>query len=76
MKLREKGIDEVQIDRALEEQEFDPFENALKLAKKKRIGPFRPEAERKDFYQKDMAALARAGFELDVVKRVLDAEAE
>ena len=28
-------------------------------------------AERKDFYQKDMAALARAGFELDVVKRVL-----
>ncbi len=71
MKLREKGIDEAQIDKALAEQEFDPFENAIKLAKKKRIGPFRPEAERKDFYQKDMAALARAGFELDVVKRVL-----
>ena len=73
MKLREKGIDEEQISQVLEAQEFDPFENAMKLAKKKRIGPFRPEEERKDFYQKDMAALARAGFELDVVKRVLEA---
>ena len=56
------------------EQEFDPYENALLLAKKKHIGPFRSEALRAEFRQKDMAALARAGFDYDVVQRVMETE--
>ena len=71
MKLAEKGIDEAVVEQVLAEQEFDPFENAMRLAKKKHIGPFRRAEEREAFRQKDMAVLARAGFELDVVKRVL-----
>lgn len=71
-KMTEKGIADDIVEAVLAEQEFDPFENAMRLAKKKRIGPYRPEEERAAFRQKDMGTLARAGFELDVVKRVLD----
>ena len=48
---------------------------ALKFAKKKKIGPFRPDEEsRRENRQKDMAALVRAGFDYNVVCDVLQAE--
>ena len=53
-------------------QNFNPFENALKLARKKHIGPFRQEKNKSDYFQKDMAVLARAGFDYDVVKKVME----
>ena len=49
---------------------------ALKLAKKKHIGPFRQGEDKADFYQKDLAVLARAGFDYDVAKKVMDFEPE
>ena len=55
--------------------DFDPFQNALKLAKKKHIGPFR-DKDKADFYQKDLAVLARAGFDYEVAKKVMDFEPE
>ncbi len=73
-KMAVKGVDGAVVDMVLSEQAFDPYENAMRLAKKKKIGPYRPEAERKDFYQKDMAVLARAGFDYDVSRRVMDGE--
>lgn len=72
-KLKEKGIEESLVDSILAEQEYSPFENALRLAKKKRIGPYREGEElRKEFRQKDMGTLVRAGFDYDVVAEVLE----
>ena len=72
-KLREKGIDENIITELLSQQDYDPYEAALRLARKKRIGPYSPSEEiRKERRTKDMAVLARAGFDYEVVVRVIE----
>lgn len=74
-KMREKGIDEEILSALLEDQEYDEFEAALKLAKKKHIGPFRTDEEaRFENRQKDMGTLVRVGFSYDVVRRVVGYE--
>lgn len=76
-KLKEKGIDEDLADKLLNEQEYDAFESALKLAKKKKIGPYSiDEKLRKERRNKDMGILIRAGFDYDVVIKVLEYEDE
>ena len=71
-KLRKKGIANAQIDEMLDDFGYNPQEMALKLAKRKKIGPFRPNEEaRKLNWQKDMAALIRAGFDYDVVSEIM-----
>ena len=71
-KLKQKGIDEKTVETLLEEQDYQPFEAALSLARKKRIGPYRDATLRKEFKQKDLAALVRAGFDYDTVLQVLN----
>jgi len=74
-KCKEKGVDEEVVLRLLGEQEYDPSEAALRLAKKKKIGPFEPdENKRKERRSKDLAVLVRAGFDYDVAVKVLDKE--
>ena len=74
-KLREKGIANAQIEDMLDDFGYNPQEMALKLAKRKKIGPFRPDEEsRKINRQKDMAALIRAGFDYDVVAEIIGAD--
>mgnify|MGYP002680046683 FL=1 len=74
-KLREKGIDENLIERLISEQEFDPYDAALRLARKKHIGPFSASEEiRKERRSKDLAILVRAGFDYDVAVKVLETE--
>ncbi len=75
-KLKQKGISEQIIEEILQEQEYDVFQMALKLAKKKKIGPYRQKEARREFYQKDMGALVRAGFDYDVACDVLKYEIE
>ncbi len=74
--LRNKGIDEKyvkqSIDKIKEDQIEPDFVSALKLCKRRRIGPIRPESNRELFYKKDMGILARGGFSFDLSKRVLD----
>ena len=71
-KLREKGVANAQIDEMLDDFGYHQQEMALKLAKRKKIGPFRPNEEaRKLNRQKDMAALIRAGFDYDVVAEIM-----
>ena len=76
--LRNKGIDDKFIKQSIEkikEDEIEPdFVSALKLCKRRRIGPLRPEDNRELFYKKDMGILARGGFSFDLSKRVLDLE--
>ncbi|MBU6235234.1 MAG: recombination regulator RecX [Alphaproteobacteria bacterium] len=67
MKLAAKGVaaDETQL------AEQDDYEAARLFAKRKRLGPFATRAREP---QKDLAALARAGFSYDVCQRVLKGE--
>ena len=77
--LRSKGIDDKYVKQSIEkikEDQFEPdFVSALKLCKRRRIGPLRPESNRELFYKKDMGILARGGFSFDLSKRVLDLDA-
>ena len=76
--LKSKGIDDKYVKQSIEkikEDQIEPdFVSALKLCKRRRIGPLRPESNRELFYKKDMGILARGGFSFDLSKRVLDLE--
>ena len=71
-KLKQKGISAEKVSEILSEQEYNPFDMALKLAQRKKIGPYRTGENCRDFRQKDMATLVRAGFDYDVVCDVLN----
>lgn len=73
-KLKQKGISADKVVEILAEQEYNPIEMALKLAKRKKIGPYRAAESLREFRQKDMATLVRAGFDYDVVCEVLNYE--
>ena len=74
--LIKKGIDQKYIKASIskiKENESDPdFFSAIKMCKKRRIGPNREESNRPLFYKKDISILARSGFSYDTSKKVLD----
>ena len=74
--LIKKGIDEKYIKASIskiKENEADPdFFSAIKMCKKRRIGPNREENNRPLFYKKDISILARAGFSYEISKKVLE----
>jgi regulatory protein len=76
-KLAVKGVGAELIDAALvrldDEQGSGDLFAACALARRRRLGPYRPKAEQAPHRRKDLAALARAGFSLDVARRVLAA---
>ena len=78
--LRNKGIEDKYVKQSIEkikEDQIEPdFVSALKLCKRRRIGPLRPESNRELFYKKDMGILARNGFSFELSKRVLNLEAD
>tara|TARA_B100000700_G_scaffold325439_1_gene434149 strand:- start:1081 stop:1641 length:561 start_codon:yes stop_codon:yes gene_type:complete len=73
--LKSKGIGYENIKQSLEKiknKKSDPdFSSAMKICKKRRIGPMRPESNREIFYKKDMGILARSGFSYDISKKIL-----
>ena len=77
---RNKGIEDKYVKKSIEkikDNQIEPdFVSALKLCKRRRIGPLRPESNRELFYKKDMGVLARGGFSFDLSKRVLDLDAQ
>ena len=74
--LIKKGIDQKYIKASIskiKEDESDPdFFSAIKLCKKRRIGPGREENNRPLFYKKDISILARSGFSYEISKKVLN----
>ena len=48
------------------------FFSAIKICKKKRVGPARTEDNRPLFYKKDISLLARNGFDFETSKKVMD----
>jgi regulatory protein len=77
MRLREKGIaDDIAADVlalvADDDGDVD-VAAAVALAKRRRLGPFRAPEVRRERRDKDLAAMARAGFGYDVARQVVDA---
>ena len=74
--LIKKGIDERYIKASIskiKENESDPdFFSAIKICKRRRIGPTREESNRSLFYKKDISILARSGFSYEISKKVLE----
>ena len=62
------------VSKIQDENEDQDFFSAIKICKKKRIGPSRTEDNRKLFYKKDIYILARNGFDFETSKRVMDLE--
>jgi len=84
-KLGQKGLAREEITQAITEfdqREYEYHEEeysgelhaAIKLARKKRLGPY--DIEQKKDYQKSLATLARAGFSYDIASKALNLEVD
>ena len=62
------------INKITDENSEQDFFSAIKICKKKRIGPARTEDNRTLFYKKDISLLARNGFDFETSKKVMDIE--
>ena len=73
--LSQKGISQELLKQTIEKIQNDntnpDFYSAIRICKKRRIGPYRPDANKEIFYKKDMGVLARSGFSYDLSKEVL-----
>lgn len=76
--LREKGVARDQVDQAMERLGEDlpqpEMAAAINLARRRKLGPYRPATERAARRAKDLGILARAGFGRTIALRILDAE--
>ena len=74
--LISKGVQDKYISDTINDikdnNEDQDFFSAIKVCKKKRIGPARIEDNRPLFYKKDIAVLARSGFDFETSKKVMD----
>lgn len=76
-RLRAKGVEREEIEAAvagLAEEAAEPdLAAAVSYARRRRIGPYRTRGDRGDLRERDLAALARQGFDYDTARRVIDA---
>lgn len=76
--LAQKGVDAETIGETLrrlaEEVPDADHAAALALARRRRLGPFRPPEQRADHRLRDLAVLGRAGFSAEIARRVVDAD--
>ena len=77
-KLKQAGLDDTILTNLIQEQAITSSEldlaSALKLVKKRKLGIYRPESERRQYIQKDLAVLGRAGFSYEVAQKALKGE--
>ena len=74
-KLSAKGIDRSTIAAALEGEDSDEEQAARAFARRRKLGPFRT-GERAPYREKDLAAMARAGFRFDVARSIIEGEVD
>ena len=60
------------VEKIKDQNSDQDFFSAIKICKKKRIGPMRTEDNRSLFYKKDISLLARNGFDFETSKKVMD----
>ena len=74
--LLSKGVNDNYVRNTIEEikerTEDQDFFSAIKICKKKRIGPARNDSNRPLFYKKDIGVLARSGFDFETSKKIMD----
>jgi len=77
-RLRQKGVEPDLIESVLSdlyEETVNPtLLAAIKLAKRRRLGPYRSPDIRAERQDKDLAAIARAGFDYETARKVVFAE--
>jgi regulatory protein len=80
LKLRQKGLAGDLVDLALQalgeslegnEEDYDLLA-ARRYAQRRRLGPYRVGAAKPDQERRDLAALARQGFTLDIARKALE----
>ncbi len=71
MKLRLRGIASSVAEATVGGGREGELESAKAYARRRRLGPHRPEAEREANRRRDLAALARAGFDHDTAIRAI-----
>ncbi len=69
--INDKFIKET-VEKIQDKNSDQDFFSAIKVCKKKRIGPARTEDNRSLFYKKDISLLARNGFDFETSKKVMD----
>lgn len=75
-KLLQKGVKSEIADHLLNEDEQSDAQAALIFAKRKKLGPFCTKTERETLREKHTAALARAGFSLQLARMIINAKDE
>jgi regulatory protein len=70
-KLRQRGIPGSVAEASVAASPAAELEAARAFVRRRRLGPFRPEAERLEHRRKDLAALARTGFDHETAVRAL-----
>lgn len=71
MKLMQAGVDPSVIEVVFQADEYDDLERAKALVSRKKIGYFRPQSERLEYFKKDLMMLGRAGFSYETARKVL-----
>ena len=80
-KLKMAGVDGDELEQAMAgldiELDVTPAQReqraAAALARRRRLGPWRPVEDRKDHRLRDLATMARAGFAYDLARKIVDA---
>jgi regulatory protein len=72
-KLAQKGVPKDAIAAALEGEVEDETAAAHALARRRKLGPYRP-GERAPYREKDLASMARAGFSYGIAREIIDGE--
>jgi regulatory protein len=62
------------VEKIKEDNSDQDFFSAIKICKKKRIGPARTDDNRTLFYKKDISLLARNGFDFQTSRKVMEME--
>jgi len=75
-KLSLAGITAEQVRGILNDMGSTEQSRAMRFVERKKIGFYRPSSLRQQFWEKDMAALARAGFSYDIARQALTGESE
>lgn len=77
-RLRQTGVGQDDVDSAIAELQQDGGDQAAadKLVARRKLGYLRPEAERKERRDKDLAVLLRGGFGFDVARKALAGPAQ
>ena len=70
-KLRQRGITSGVAEASVPRSPAAELEAARAFVRRRRLGPYRPEAERLENRRRDLAALARTGFDHETAVRAL-----